>query len=365
MNNLEVIVLTKHSLKEAVTENKFWNDSYEPPFSKNKAKWMLENSRADDGDTLALLGYEKHQIIAFVYLVPDLVKLQGNLIKKVFWSQRWWVSDKYKETVLSTYVKNMSLNACNNQIIIKFLGDNTKAYYEKQPFTQFSKRKRYIIIFSLDYELLVYKKSSLKKMASILKLVDTFSRKIIAIANKRTNNKINKGITYESVLSINNEAWSFLEKQSKDDLVPKSKDYINWQIDNNQYQLLKDDSKEINHRCLLGTISKKICNVSYVVKNENKIIGFISGFITGNRFIVRYFVTNEAYYNDCLSILVKSFITFKCTILQTEDDVLGERIKERFFKVYADDKELLSLIHNDVNESFSGITVKDQDGNFF
>jgi hypothetical protein len=116
---------------------------------------------------------------------------------------------------------------------------------------------------------------------------------------------------------------------------------------------------------LLGTISKKICNVSYVVKNGNEIIGFISGFITGNRFIVRYFVTNEAYHNDCLSILVKSLITFKCTILQTEDDVLGERIKDRFFKVYADDKELVSLIHNDANENLESIIVKDQDGNFF
>ena len=38
MNNLEVITLTKRCLKVAVIENKFWGDSYEPPFSMNKAR---------------------------------------------------------------------------------------------------------------------------------------------------------------------------------------------------------------------------------------------------------------------------------------------------------------------------------------
>ena len=365
MNNLEIINLTKLVLKEAIAENKFWGDSYESPFSLNKAKWLLENNRADDNDVLAILGYENHNIIAFVYLVPDLIKVKGGIPKKVFWSQRWWVSDKYKETVLSAYVKNMSLNACDNQVIIKFLGDKTKAYYEKQPFTKFSKRKRYIILFSLDYHLLVHKRNSLKNFASILKLTDSFSRRVVAFINKRTSHKISKGISYKSVSSIDVDAWSFIEKRCIDDVVPKSKEYINWQIDNNQYHFLKEGIEKPNYKCLLGSISNKIFNATIIVKKDDEVVGFISGYVSANRFMIRYFVTSEIHYDDCLNILMKSLMSYKCNLLQTEDGILGERIKNKYFKVYADDKELVSLIHNDVNVNLQSAIAKDQDGNFF
>lgn len=365
MNNLEIISLTKLLLKDAIAKNKFWGDTYEAPFSINKAKWMLENSRADDDDTLAVLGYENYEIIAFVSLMPDLIKLEEGVEKKISWSQRWWVSDKYKETVLSTYVKNISMNACNNQVIIKFLGDNTKAYYEKQPFEKFSKRKRYIILFSLDYDILVLRKNSLKKIAPILKFTDSLSRRFVTLINKRTSNKISKGITYQNILSIDDATWNFIEKKCIDDIVPKSKAYINWQIDNNQYYNLKTSEEKAVQKCLLGSISTNILNASYILKKDDEIIGFISGFISSNKLMIKYFVTSKDYYDDCLNILIKSLITFKCTMIQTEDAILGERIKDKFFTVYADDKALVSLVHKDVNDRLENMMTKDQDGNFF
>ena len=342
MNNLEVITLTKLSLKEAVTENKFWGDSYEPPFSLNKAKWMLENNRADDEDVFAILGYEKHTIIAFVSLMPDFIKNEAGDLKKVFWSQRWWVADKYKETVLSTYVKNISLNECENQVIIKFLGDKTKAYYEKQSYTEFSKRKRYIILFSLDYDLLVYKKNNLKRIASLLKMVDGFSRRIISVINRRKTRKKNKGINYERVQLIDDVTWDFIEKQCSNDIVPKSKEYVNWQLNNNQYHVIKDNVNKFGYKCLLGSISEKIYNLNIVVKRNNEIVGFISGLVLGNRFIVRYFITTDIYYYDCVNIMIENFINTKCTILQTENSKLGEHVIGNYFKVYSDVKELIS-----------------------
>lgn len=365
MNNPEVIILTKLSLKDAVAKNKFWGDSYEPAFSKNKAKWMLENTRADDNDVIAILGYEKHTIIAFVYLVPDLIKLEDSSVKKIFWSQRWWVADKYKDTVLSTYAKNMSLNESNSQVVIKFLGDKSKAYYEKQPYAKFSKRKRYIILFSLDYGLLIHKKNSLKKITPILKFADEISRRIFASINKRKSRINNKVINYQSVPFIDDDTWNFIAQYTSNDIVPKRKDYINWQISNYQYHVITDNENEPNYRCLLGTISKKKYNLNFVVKNENEIVGFVSGLVSENRFIVRYFLSNEAHYYDCIKVLIKALISSKCTLLQTENSELGECVISTFFKVYKDVKALVSLVHNDVNVDLKDSIIKDQDGNFF
>ena len=363
MDNLEIITLTKRGLKEALTKNKFWSDSYQPPFSINKAKWMLDNTRADENDIFAILGYEKFTIIAFVYLVPDLIKGEDGSSKKVFWSQRWWVSDKYKETILSTYVKNISLNECGNQVIIKFLGDKSKAYYEKQPFRKFSKRKRYIILFSLDYDLLVYKNANFKKISHLVRFADGMTRRLISLINK--SKRLSNGIEYENVQVIDNDVWNFIDKHINSDVVPKSKEYINWQINNNQYHVIKNNENNLNNKCLLGTISKKIYNSNIVVKHGNEIIGFISGFVTRKRFIVRYFITTETYYKDCLNILIKNLITSKCTLLQTENSILGERVVDRYLNVYSDKKELVSLIHDDVIIKIDKINMTDQDGNYF
>ncbi len=365
MNNLEVITLTKHKLEDAILNNTFWNGKIDAPFSKNKAKWMLKNDRANPDDTLAVFAYDDKKIIALVYLVPDFITTNNNQTKKVFWSQRWWVADKYKDTVLSTYIKQLSLNACKNNVLVKFLGDNTKAYYKKQPFTEFSKRKRYIIIFSLDYELLIYKKESLKKAASLIKLADRFSRKIIATLN-RSKAKINSNsIHYKSVSSINDELWLFLNKHCAKDIIPKSEAYINWQIDNNQYHVINDKYDKPDYKCLLGSISDKMYNSNFIIKNNDEIVGFISGFVSNNRFIIRYFITDKNFYNECVKVLIEALIDAECTILQTENSVLGDYVMSNFYKVYADVKPLVSLIHNDIDADMNNVMVTDQDGNFF
>ena len=365
MNNLKIITLTKLELSQAISENKYWNGVIEPPLSKNKAKWLVENKRAADDDVLAVLGYENNTIIGFVHMIPDFVKIDNGNTKKIFWSQKWWVSDKYKGTLLPAYIKKQSLGSCFNQLIVRFLGDNTRAYYKKQPFTQFSERKRYIIVFSLDHKLLIYKKSGLKKIKALLKVIDSLSRRVLATLNILKSKLKSADVTYSSVNSVSEEVWQFLEKHLVNDLVPKSKEYINWQITNKQYHLLNKGQDKLDYKCLLGTISKKIYNINFVVKNDDVTVGFISGFVSGNRFIVRYFIYEESYYDDCLNVLMKALIDSKCTILQTENYKVGEGLSNKYFKVYVDSKELLSLIHNDVNINIDDSMVFDQDGSYF
>jgi hypothetical protein len=364
MKNLEVITLTKETLRAAVTENKFWANTYEAPFSLNKANWLLENSRAEDLDVFAILGYENYTIIAFVYLMPDFIKGQEGNTKKIFWSQKWWISDKFQGSVLPAYVKNMSIDACNNQVIVRFLGDNTNAYYEKQPFTKFAIRKRFIILFSLDYQLLVSKKASLKKLTPILKSVDKLSRYIVSFINNIKISKRSIGVVYENVEYIDNNTWRFIQEHIKNDVVPKTKDYINWQITNNQYLQINSDSQNMKQKCLLDSISKKIYNINIVVKKGNEVVGFISGLVSGKRFTLRYFIASDMHFNDCLKILIEHLIKHKCTILQTENSKVGEAIITKYAKVYADVKELISLKHNDVSVDLNDVMITDQDGNF-
>mgnify|MGYP003648778817 FL=1 len=364
MNNLEVITLTKRSLKEAVIENKFWGDSYEPPFSMNKARWMLENNRIDDEDVFAILGYENHTIIAFVSLMPDFIKKEDGDLKKIFWSQKWWVADKYKNTVLPTFVKSNSLTEVNNQVIVRFLGDYTKAYYEKQPFIKFSKRTRYIIVFNLDHKILISKKSGLKKVTGLLRFLDKISEKATYLINNKKSKNRTKMLSYRYLSTIDDENWDFIEDYCTHDIVPKTQEYVNWQISNNQYHVIKDGEAKPRYKCLLESISNKIHNLNFMVEKEGENIGFISGLVKGNRFLLRFFITNQDNFDHCIDALMVNFLKSECTLLQTENAVLAERIKKNYLNIYADSKNLVSLVHNEIDMNFHDVIIKDRDGNF-
>ncbi|WP_298555601.1 hypothetical protein [uncultured Algibacter sp.] len=360
--DLEIITLTKALLKEAVDNNTYWGyQSKNIPFSKSKAKWLLENDRIENDDVCAILGYEKQDIVAFIYMIPDLINTPQG-IKKVFWSRRWWIADKYKDTILSTYTRSLSFKAIKNQAIIKYIGQETIPYYEKQPFTKFSKRNKHIIVFSLDSELLLNNIRKLRTVKPLVKLISSLSYNFTAIINKFKNKKRVKGLTYEYISFIDNHSWKYIEPFLKNDLVVKTPVYINWQIDNSQYTQVKNKYKS-SHYCLINSSTSNIYNLNFLVKKET-IIGFISILVRNTEFHIRYFITSEDNYDYCVDALMDNFILAKATIIHTENDKLGRSLNRRYFSTHTKKREIFTLVHKDVNLETKNIHITDQDGNF-
>ncbi|MDO5971145.1 hypothetical protein Q4Q35_15155 [Flavivirga aquimarina] len=359
MKDLQIVSLTRKMLKDALEQNLYWQSDAEfVPFSKNKALWLLKNERIEDEDVCAILGIENNTLVSFIYLIPDLINTdQGTA--KIYWSSRWWVAEKHKESILSAYTKRVSLEATKNQLIIKYLGTDTLDYYKKHPYKEFSKRTRYIFVFNLDHHLFINKFRFLKAITPLIKGVSNLSHYLIASINK---NKIKTGsLSCEYISDINKNTWLFIEKHVVNDLIPKSKDYINWQIDNNQYTL---KNKKLSYNCLIGSISHKIHNTNFFVKMGNKIIGFISVLVRGDEFVTRYFLCDHDHYQYCLDALMEYFIESKCTFLLTEDEVLGAHISKKFLKAFTNKRALVSLVHNDISLDFSDKKVYQQDGHF-
>ncbi|MFD1613959.1 hypothetical protein [Gelatiniphilus marinus] len=363
MQDIKITALTKSMLADALEQNLYWDAKKKVvPFSKPKAKWLLKNERIENDDVCAILGYENDELISFIYLVPDYLKTKNGL-KKVFWSNRWWVHEKYENSVLPTYTKTLSLNATNKQILVRYVGSETIEYYKKQTFTKFGKRNKYIFVFSLDYHLITNKIKALKTVSPLLKITARCSHFSIAVFNKLKIYKSKKSIAYKYLETIDDNDWEFIKKHCENDLIPKSKSYLNWQIDNQQY-LETSTTNKAPYKCLLSSVSHKIHNRSFLVINKNKTIGFISVLIRDNEFIVRYFLSNQTNYNLCLTALMDHFITSKCTYILTDDEVLGKHIKLKFMSTYVNIKEQFSLAHDTIDFNFDGAIMKQQDGYF-
>lgn len=363
MKDLEILSVTKRDLIDAINNNTYWNsNSRNIPFTKSKACWLIENTRINNDDICAILGYEKDVLVSFIYIIPDLINTPSGE-KKIYWSRRWWVANKYKDSILSSYTRTFSFSAVNNQMLIKYIGEDTVTYYTKQPFTKFAERTKYMIVFSLDVTLLLTNIKALRKFKFFVNIASKLSYSLTSLINKIKNKKNTKNITYEYLSLIDNYAWNFINPFLKNDLVVKTKNYINWQISNTQYTHTEIKDKTI-HYCLINSSAKKIYNLTFLVKKENKILGFISVLIKDIEFNVRYFVCSDEYFDICVDVLIDNFINSKTAIILTENEKLGKKIKEKYTSIYTKKRNLYSLAHNDVNLNTNNISINDRDGNF-
>ncbi|QFZ55882.1 hypothetical protein FEZ18_14250 [Oceanihabitans sp. IOP_32] len=363
MQDIQITTLTKDTLKEALDQNLYWKENNKVvPFSKKKAHWLLQNERIESNDVCAILAYQNDTLIAFIFLVPDYIQTQQGL-EKIFWSTRWWVHSKYENSVLSTYTKKLSLDAVKSKVLIKHIDINTLEYYKKQSFKEFAKRDKYIFVFSLDYNLIVNKISSLRTVAPLLKIVTKLSYAAVASVNKLKLNKFSKKLTYQYFDTLDSSAWDFIKKHCENDLIPKSKAYINWQIDNQQY-LKTSATNKAPYKCLLSSVSHNIYNSNFLVVKENKKIGFISALIRADEFVLRYFLCKKEDYDLCLTAVMHHFIKSKCTYILTDNTDLGKQIQKQYICVYTNKKQQYSLAHHAINYNFTSALIQDQDGNF-
>jgi len=356
------IQVTKSILREALKDNLYWKNTKVVPFSKNKAHWLLQNTRIEENDLCAVLGYENDELVSFVYMVPDWLKTeQGN--KKIYWCRRWWIIDKYRDSVLPTYTMNEAVLATNNQVIIKYLGREVVEFYKKQPYANFSPRTRYIILFSLNVDLLVSKVNRLASFRVFLKPLESIS---LSFINTLNNFKIKRNIkdlkcNYSSI--INDSIWDFISETCKKDIIPKSKEYINWQLSEEQYTQTSK-LNELPYSCLIASISNNIYPKTFSIYKENKIIGFVSFLVRSKEFEIKYFIASDKYFDKCLDVLMDHFIKADTDTLLTENDTLGKHIQERYYSVYTNKRELNALAHRDINFDFTNLKIYDRDGHF-
>lgn len=363
-NSIEVIAITKKVLKKAIEDNSYWKQCT-VPFSKSKANWLLSNDRIQEEDYCGIIAKEGDKMLSFIYLFPDYMNVSENETNKVYWMITWWVHEEHKNSVLGTYVFQEALNLTGKQILIKSYAENVTKFYEKQPFTVISSRFRYTIFFSTDTSILVGRFPFLKRISFLVDKVDDFVGWIIRMANKRASKKRTVGLVYNYVSQIDDELWNFIAPVCGHDLILKTKDYVNWQLNGQQYIQTPVGEKYPNKAIVAG-ISNNIGIHNYSVIKDEEIIGFISYIINYSEANVKYFlVKDKEYYNDCVDALVENIIRVNAKFLFTDDAELSNSLRKRYRTVFTHKVNKNALAHNETKIDFENVHLFNRDGHFY
>ncbi|GAA4274204.1 hypothetical protein U6A24_22190 [Aquimarina gracilis] len=363
--NLEVIALTKKMLRDAIDQNTYWKKDARAPMPKSKAIWLVSNTRIEEEDYCGVIGYEDTEMISFIYMFPDLASTPNDKPKKVYWMISWWVSPKYKDTVLGTYIYNEAVNLTGKQILIKSYAENVTAFYEKQPFTVVASRLRHTIFFSLDASMLIGRFRFLKSFKFFLNIFDNLSYRFLRGINKsKLKNRV-KGLSYDYINQIDDETWSFIEPLCKNDLIYKTKEYINWQLSNIQYTQAPLLWKH-PYRYLQTGISDNIHLHNLKIMKGEETIGFLSYVINYNEFNIKYFlVKDEQNYDTCVDALIENLIQTKRTFIFTDDSRLSDTISKRYKTIFRHKVTKKGLAHDETNLDLENINLLNRDGHFY
>ncbi|MCK8520565.1 hypothetical protein M0D21_03235 [Aquimarina sp. D1M17] len=361
--NLEVIGLTKKMLSEGVNKNTYWKGKL-APLPKSKALWLLANTRIADDDYCGVIAQEDGEMVSFIFMFPDLLNVKGEDPRKVYWMISWWVHPKYKDTVLGTYIYNEAVNLTGKQILIKSYAENVTTFYEKQPFRVIASRLRHTLFFSLDASMLIGRFRFLKSVKFLLKPIDSLSYSLLKLINAKCK-KRTKALFYDFVTQIDDATWDFIKPLCKEDLIYKSKEYINWQLSNVQYTQTPVSSK-YPYKSLQTGISNNIHIHNLKILKSDELIGFISYVINFNELNVKYFlVGDDANYDICVDALMENFIIHKRTFIFTDDTKLSDAINRRYKSIFTHKVTKKGLAHNQTNLEGADFEMLNRDGHFY
>jgi hypothetical protein len=360
--NYEVKAITKSTLREAIENNTYWKNGM-APIPKSKAIWLLANDRIQEDDYCGVIGYENEKIIAFIYMIPDFLNT-GKPIKKIYWMLLWWVDNTLTNTIIGTYMYNEAVNFANKQIIIKAYAETASDFYNKQPYKIIASKLRHTLFFSMDTSMLLGRFPFLKALKPLLGIIDNLSYHVLKLINRAKLKKRTNTLTYEYINDIDNDTWAFLEPLCKNDLILKTKDYMNWQISNTQFT--QTPTSKHRYFALQAGLSSNIHIHNLKIVKDATIIGFISYIVNYNECNVKYFLTKSPlYYNDCVDALMEHLYASKSKFIFTDDTPLADAISQRFSMIYSHRVMKNSLAHQSIDLDMTSVNLYDRDGHFY
>lgn len=364
MNDIEIQYLTKKALQDSLLQEQYWNNEKQVPFSINKAQWLCSNPRINENDHCAVIALENNCVVGFIYLLPDLLYAQGNTEKKASWIIYWWVTPKYENNVLATYIFAEALRLTNNQVLVKSYAEHIGNFYNRMPFKTISAKFRYTLFFSLDASILLSRFKFLKYFKGLVKLADGLSRNLLAYINNKKAKKQTKTLQYEYLNALDETTWRFIEPLCLNDLVVKTKDYINWQISPMQFS--KTPLGKTPYTALENGTSPNIYIHNVKILLDQTVIGFLSYIVNYKELNIKYFlVKDENHYSTCAGVVIEHLIKHQSTFMFTDDSKLAEHINKTYKTIFIHKVTKKAIKHKDLVLNREQLDIKNQDGHFY
>jgi GNAT superfamily N-acetyltransferase len=228
---IEIKKIYKKDIPALFTDKEFWNYSF-LSISKHRLLAHYKNPNLEDDDIVLLLSYLNNELVGYMGVYIDKIKLDGTE-KKIGWLSTWWVHPKTKGTGIGREILNAMYEENKGQIGISQFTPSAKRVYDKSGYFTTLKESegiKAVLRSNLTFVLpTLFPKT--KNLSSFFNRFDQFINFFLDIKlslQKKILSKKIKNITIEYLNSIDEECLNIINQYNKNDLSYKGNAFFEW-----------------------------------------------------------------------------------------------------------------------------------------
>lgn len=345
---IEIKKIYKKDIPELLENIEFWNYSF-LSISKHRLYAHYKNPNLDDNDIVLLLSYLNSELVGYMGLFIDKIKINNNT-EKIGWLSTWWVHPKTKGTGIGREILNSMYNENNGQIGISQFTPSAKRVYDKSGyFTTLKENKGIKAVLRSNFTFVLTNIfPSTKKLASAFNQIDHFFNFFInskLIIQKLIILRSLKNISVEYLNIIDNETLNIIKQFNKSDISNKEKDFFEWLKAYNWVQKapLLDLTNKSKYEFSIYDNDFEFSLIK-IIKKSN-CIGFVV--LQKRNYVTKVMFTyfdNLKYSKEVANIIKLQAITQNTREIICYDETICKNFKKSYLFLYKTSKSKQSII---------------------
>lgn len=335
---MQIKKIYHHQLQAYIDSEEYKKTRY-VAISKHRAVSHIRNPRALPNDLVLVLIYENAEMVAYLGVFADDLHFSTG-IEHVGWLSCMWVNPIMRGKGIAKKLIQTVFEAWDYKILVTEFTPAAHGLYNRTgQFLDLAKPKglRGYLRLNLAY-LLPKKDPKWNKWRPILSCIDG----LFNIPNSwrlrlSAWNKLElKGTQFEYISELDEETWTFIQKQKSNELMNRGRADLNWLIQHPWLisSALKDYNAERYH---FSATDRFFTFLNIKIYNSNlELIGFVILSIRGKNMKVPYVYCLEGAEEMVLKVIYKHMVDLKLDMLTVFQPLLLSAIKKGkmpFFKL--------------------------------
>jgi hypothetical protein len=278
MGGLEILQYTKQELRGLLTDEGFWKQP-RLPITKRRAISHIANPRAEENDTLLIAAFEQGRLVAYLGILPDLLRSEAQKPVRFGWLTAWWVDKESQNRLVATMILFAAMKRYAGRVAASFPSADAIRVYEA------TKKFQESVKFDLSYFVLALPPSFGFASRFTIWLVGLKNRLIF----RRTLSK--RDLDFEVVNAPDEAVGTFIAHCSAEDPLQRDCPCWKWILGFPWLSATAED-EEAQKNYAFSVFARDFRQVAMVVRRRGAIIGFLVMTARDGRLTLKY-----AYYS--------------------------------------------------------------------
>ena len=321
MGSVEISRYTKRDLKNLLADERFWIQP-QLPITKRRVISQVSNPRSDDEDMILITAFNNGQLVAYIGILPDLLRSEWQAPVKFGWLTTWWADKEsgHRARAAAAVILFAAMKKYSNRIAISnFSADARRVIDATKRFQEFARFDLSYFIMALPPSWRV--SSRLTRWVAAAKNRMIFSRKLQG-----------SGLNVRTIDSFNEVSESLIKTWAVAD--PLARDSLDWHwILQFPWVSASAEDEAIQERYEFSVFAKDFRQIPMLVTRYSAIIAFLFLTLHDGRLCLKHAYYDPADIADVVTALQVAITDINPWLFVSADTTLNIALRRdsRFY----------------------------------